>query len=126
MIEPAVRAESIRKSYGAVEVLHGIDLEVQPGEVTCLVGPSGSGKTTFLRCINHLEKISSGRVFVHGELLAYRDSLNPAAIAREIADLQTRMLVLAKDKTEQLYLSTFPSALPDVRSGIRINKAKAS
>lgn len=73
MIEPAVRAESICKSYGAVEVLHGIDLEVQPGEVTCLVGPSGSGKTTFLRCINHLEKISSGRVFVHGELLAYRE-----------------------------------------------------
>ncbi len=73
MSEPAVRAEAIRKSYGAVEVLRGIDLEVQPGEVTCLVGPSGSGKTTFLRCINHLEKISSGRVFVHGELLAYRE-----------------------------------------------------
>ena len=73
MSEPAVRAEAIRKSYGAVEVLRGIDLEVQPGDVTCLVGPSGSGKTTFLRCINHLEKISSGRVFVHGELLAYRE-----------------------------------------------------
>ena len=54
------------------------------------------------------------------ELLAYRDSLNPAAIAREIADLQTRMLVLAKDKTEQLYLASFPSALPDIRKGIRI------
>lgn len=60
------------------------------------------------------------------ELLAYRDTLNPAAIGREIADLQTVLLKLAKDKTEQLYLSTFPSALPDVRSGIRINKPKAS
>ena len=54
------------------------------------------------------------------ELLAYRDSLNPAAIARQIADHQTRLLVLAKDKTEQLYLASFPSALPDIRKGIRI------
>jgi hypothetical protein len=54
------------------------------------------------------------------ELVAYRDSLNPAALARRIADLQTRLLVLAKDKTEQLYLASIPSALPDVRKGIRI------
>ncbi len=54
------------------------------------------------------------------ELLAYRDSLNPAAIARQIADLQTVLLKLAKDKTEQLYLASFPTALPDVRKGIRI------
>ncbi|MEY4230206.1 MAG: hypothetical protein RLZZ362_1055 [Actinomycetota bacterium] len=73
MTEPAMRAEAIRKSFGSVEVLRGIDLEVAVGEVTCLVGPSGSGKTTFLRCINHLEKINSGRVYIHGELLAYRE-----------------------------------------------------
>ena len=54
------------------------------------------------------------------ELLAYRDSLNPAGIAREIANLQAVLLTLAKDKTEQLYLATIPSALPDVRKGIRI------
>ncbi len=60
------------------------------------------------------------------ELLAYRDSLNPAAIGREIADLQTVMLKLAKDKTEQLYLATFPSVLPDVHKGIRISQPKAS
>ena len=54
------------------------------------------------------------------ELRAHRDSLNPAQLARQIADLQTRLLVLAKDKTEQLYLASFPSALPDVRKGIRI------
>ena len=54
------------------------------------------------------------------ELTAYRDQLNPAAIARQIADLQARLLVLAKDKTEQLYLASIPSALPDVRKGIRI------
>lgn len=60
------------------------------------------------------------------ELLAYRDTLNPAALGREIADLQTVLLKLAKDKTEQLYLSTFPSALPDVHKGIRISQPKAS
>jgi hypothetical protein len=54
------------------------------------------------------------------ELVAYRDNLNPAAIARQIAELQTRLLVLAKEKTEQLYLASFPTALPDVRNGIRV------
>ncbi|HSO03388.1 MAG TPA: hypothetical protein VLQ92_02825, partial [Candidatus Limnocylindrales bacterium] len=54
------------------------------------------------------------------ELVAYRDSLNPAKIAREIADLQAVLLKLAKEKTEQLYLASFPSALPDLRKGIRI------
>jgi hypothetical protein len=60
------------------------------------------------------------------ELLAYRDSLNPAAIARQIADLQTALLRLAKDKTEQLYLAAIPTALPEARSGIRIQNKTAS
>jgi len=71
--EPMVSAVSVCKSFGNVEILHGIDLEVMPGEVACLVGPSGSGKTTFLRCINHLEKISSGRLAVNGALVGYRE-----------------------------------------------------
>jgi polar amino acid transport system ATP-binding protein len=73
MIEPALRVEGVRKSYGSVEVLKGIDMQVKPGEVACLVGPSGSGKSTFLRCINHLEKINSGRLYVHGELVGYQE-----------------------------------------------------
>lgn len=73
MIEPALRVEGVRKSYGSVEVLKGIDMKVKPGEVACLVGPSGSGKSTFLRCINHLEKINSGRLYVHGELVGYQE-----------------------------------------------------
>ena len=60
------------------------------------------------------------------ELLAYRDSLNPAAIARQIADLQTALLRLAKDKTEQLYLAAIPTALPEAKSGIRIQNKTAS
>ena len=73
MIEPALRVEGVRKSYGHVEVLKGIDMQVKPGEVACLVGPSGSGKSTFLRCINHLEKINSGRLYVHGERVGYQE-----------------------------------------------------
>ncbi|MFI6152347.1 amino acid ABC transporter ATP-binding protein [Kitasatospora sp. NPDC051170] len=69
---PMVRAEGVHKSYGLVEVLKGIDLEVRQSEVFCLVGPSGSGKSTFLRCINHLEKINGGRLWVDGELVGYR------------------------------------------------------
>ena len=73
MTEPALRVEGVRKSYGHIEVLKGIDMQVKPGEVACLVGPSGSGKSTFLRCINHLEKINSGRLYVHGELVGYQE-----------------------------------------------------
>ncbi len=72
-IEPMVRAEQVHKSYGPVEVLKGIDLQVQQGQVFCLVGPSGSGKSTFLRCINHLEKINAGRLYVDGELVGYKE-----------------------------------------------------
>src|SRR5579862_8190240 len=73
MATPMVRAENVHKSYGRLEVLRGIDLEVAPREVLCIVGPSGSGKSTFLRCINHLEKIDAGRLSVDGELVGYRE-----------------------------------------------------
>jgi polar amino acid transport system ATP-binding protein len=68
-----VKAEAVYKSYGRLEVLRGIDLEVSPKEVMCVIGPSGSGKSTFLRCINHLEKIDAGRLSVDGELVGYRE-----------------------------------------------------
>jgi polar amino acid transport system ATP-binding protein len=71
---PMVEARGVRKSFGRLEVLRGIDLRVLPGEVLCLVGPSGSGKSTFLRCINHLEKIDGGELAVDGELVGYRSS----------------------------------------------------
>jgi polar amino acid transport system ATP-binding protein len=69
-----VKAEGVHKRFGRLEVLKGINLEVQRGEVMCLLGPSGSGKSTFLRCINHLEKINSGRLSVDGELVGYREA----------------------------------------------------
>ncbi|WP_184573573.1 amino acid ABC transporter ATP-binding protein [Streptomyces zagrosensis] len=71
-----VKAEGVHKSFGAVQVLKGIDLEVAPREVFCLIGPSGSGKSTFLRCINHLEKVNAGRLYVDGDLVGYRQQGN--------------------------------------------------
>jgi polar amino acid transport system ATP-binding protein len=69
-----VKAEGVCKSFGHVEVLKGIELEVAPREVMCVIGPSGSGKSTFLRCINHLEKVDAGRLYVDGELVGYREA----------------------------------------------------
>jgi polar amino acid transport system ATP-binding protein len=69
-----VRAENVRKRYGANEVLKGITLNVGQGEVLVLLGPSGSGKSTFLRCINHLETINSGRIYVGDDLIGYREA----------------------------------------------------
>lgn len=63
----ALRLEGVRKSFGKLEVLKGIDLTVGEHEVICLIGASGSGKSTLLRCINLLEPVDAGRIFVHGE-----------------------------------------------------------
>ncbi len=69
---PIVLAQDVHKSFGHTEVLRGINLTVMPGQTVVLIGPSGSGKTTFLRCINHLEKIDKGRIYVGGQLIGYR------------------------------------------------------
>jgi polar amino acid transport system ATP-binding protein len=90
---PMVKAEALFKRFGHLEVLKGITLEVQRGEVMCLLGPSGSGKSTFLRCINHLEKIDAGRLRVDGELVGYREQgdklyeLREADIIRKRAEI---------------------------------------
>ena len=88
-----VKAEQVRKRFGRLEVLRGISLEVQAGEVTVVIGPSGSGKSTFLRCINHLEKIDAGRLWVDGELVGYRQDatllyeLREREVARKRAEI---------------------------------------
>ena len=70
---PMVLAESVCKNFGALRVLKGITLEVGAGQVLVMVGPSGSGKSTFLRCINHLEQVNAGRLYVDGDLIGYRE-----------------------------------------------------
>ncbi len=93
MSSPMVKAEAVRKRFVRHEVLKGITLEVQPGEVLCLLGPSGSGKSTFLRCINHLEKIDSGRLSVDGQLVGYRQEgerlheLRESEVARKRSEI---------------------------------------
>jgi len=68
-----VRGEQIVKCFGQLTVLNGVDLFVKRGQVVVIIGPSGSGKTTLLRCLNHLEKIDGGRIYIDGELLGYRE-----------------------------------------------------
>jgi len=69
--EAALRLEAVRKSFGSVEVLRGVDLNVGEHEVVCLIGASGSGKSTLLRCVNLLERIDAGRIFLHGEEITH-------------------------------------------------------
>ena len=71
--KPMVLAESVCKNFGALRVMKGITLEVGKGQVLVMVGPSGSGKSTFLRCINHLEQVNAGRLYVDGDLIGYRE-----------------------------------------------------
>jgi polar amino acid transport system ATP-binding protein len=74
MTDLMLRAEGVHKRFGRLDVLNGVDLQVQRGEVMCILGPSGSGKSTFLRCVNHLEKIDAGLLMVDGELVGYREA----------------------------------------------------
>jgi polar amino acid transport system ATP-binding protein len=71
---PMVHADSVWKRYGSHWALRGISLDVMAGEVVCLLGPSGSGKTTLLRCLNHIESISAGRIWIDGELVGYAET----------------------------------------------------
>ncbi|MDR3660315.1 MAG: amino acid ABC transporter ATP-binding protein [Mycobacterium sp.] len=90
---PMVRAEQVCKNFGALQVLKGVTLEVHRGRVLVLVGPSGSGKSTFLRCINHLEQVNAGRLYVDEELVGYRErggklhELPPKEAARQRRDV---------------------------------------
>ena len=92
MVTPMVRAERVHKRFGRVEALRGVDLTVQPGEVTVIIGPSGSGKSTFLRCINHLEQISAGRLWVDGELVG-----EVLAVMRDLAASGMTMVVVTHE-----------------------------
>lgn len=85
-----VELRSVRKSFGSLEVLKGVDLEVRTGEVAVVLGPSGSGKSTLLRTINHLEKVDGGWVSVDGSLVGYRRSGDKLYELREREVLKQR------------------------------------
>lgn len=85
-VKPLVKIEGVHKLFGDNHVLKGIDMTVNPGEVSVIIGPSGSGKSTLLRCINLLETISAGRVYVHDDLIGYKE------INGKLHDLNTKQI----------------------------------
>jgi polar amino acid transport system ATP-binding protein len=97
MTAAMVEAHGIRKHFGSTQILRGIDLRVQRGSVTCLIGPSGSGKTTFLRCINHLEKVDAGRLYVDGQLIGYEERNG------RLYELKPRQVAESRRKTGMVF-----------------------
>ena len=91
---PMVSVRGVHKFFGDLHVLRGVDLDIAQGEVCVILGPSGSGKSTLLRCLNMLEGISAGRVYIDGELLGYREYANGVLFERhdkEIAAQRSRI-----------------------------------
>ncbi len=93
MTMPMVKVERVHKRFGRVEALRGVDVEVQRAEVKVIIGPSGSGKSTLLACINHLEKIDAGRIWVDGQLVGYRQEGTQLYELREREIAQRRAVI---------------------------------
>ncbi|CCH31010.1 amino acid ABC transporter ATP-binding protein [Actinosynnema sp. NPDC047251] len=110
-----LRIRGIRKSFGDVVVLRGVDLDVAPGEVVCVLGPSGSGKSTLLRCVNHLEPVDAGFVQVDDELVGYehRDGRLYESAERDIARTRRRMGMVF----QQFHLFSHLTAVRNVTLG---------
>jgi polar amino acid transport system ATP-binding protein len=110
---PMVELRAVRKSFGSVEVLKGVDLTIASGEVVCLIGASGSGKTTLLRCINHLDSVSSGRVVVDGTLMGYSET------SRHLVELSAKRIAAQRSNIGMVFqrFNLFPhmTALENVR-----------
>lgn len=110
-----VKASGVRKSYGAFEALKGVDLEVERGEVLCIIGPSGSGKSTLLRCMNQLEVVDGGTLWVNGELVGYR------RVGQKLYELSERDIARQRLATGMVFqrFNLFPhkTALENVTEG---------
>lgn len=115
---PAILSRDVRKSFGTVEVLRGISLDVQPGEVFGIIGPSGSGKSTFLRCLNSLESIDGGDLYVNGEFVGHRFDRG------KLYQLNDRELAAQRMRTGMVFqrfnLFAHMTALENVISGLII------
>ncbi|RWD66341.1 MAG: amino acid ABC transporter ATP-binding protein [Mesorhizobium sp.] len=119
-----LRAKDVRKSFGSFEALRGIDLEINLGEVVCVIGPSGSGKSTILRCINQLETIDSGAIWINGELIGYRRTGN------RLLELSEREIARQRLSTGMVFqrFNLFPhmTALQNVTEGpVQVLKVSA-
>ncbi|WP_262285881.1 amino acid ABC transporter ATP-binding protein [Micromonospora sp. MA102] len=119
-----VRCHALRKSFGRLEVLRGIDLTIERGRVVCVVGPSGSGKSTLLRCLNHLEEPQAGRVYVDGELIGYSERggrLRPLPDARLRRQRESIGMVF-----QRFHLFPHRTALENVMEGLVAVKGVAA
>jgi polar amino acid transport system ATP-binding protein len=118
MAEPIIRAEGIHKSFGRLKVLKGISMSVNQGEMFVLIGPSGSGKSTLLRCVNHLEEINAGRIWVDGDLVGYRQ------VGEKLHELRDSEIVDSRAKIGMVFqqFNLFPhmTALENVALAPRI------
>ncbi|MET8909575.1 amino acid ABC transporter ATP-binding protein [Micromonospora sp. NPDC004551] len=116
MTPPMVQCHALRKSFGRLEVLRGIDLTIERGRVVCVVGPSGSGKSTLLRCLNHLEEPQAGRVYVDGDLIGYEERggrLRPLPDARLRRQRESIGMVF-----QRFHLFPHRTALENVMEGL--------
>ncbi|MEU1386379.1 MULTISPECIES: amino acid ABC transporter ATP-binding protein [unclassified Nonomuraea] len=123
-----VKIESVRKRFGQLEVLRGVSLDVPAGGVVCVVGPSGSGKSTLLRCVNRLETIDAGRVWVDGKLMGFSEQggklhlLRPDELCRQRQEIGMVF--------QRFHLFPHMTALENVMEGPctvkRLSKAKAA
>jgi polar amino acid transport system ATP-binding protein len=127
MTKLMVDAQGVRKSYGAVDVLRGIDLRVSHGEVACVIGPSGSGKSTFLRCINHLERIDGGAIVVNGKLVGYqhRESHLSELSERQIARNRVEIGMVFQRFNLFPHLTALENVMIGPRTVLRLPKAEA-
>ena len=124
---PLVHAVNVHKSFGRNEVLKGIDIDVAEGEVVCLLGPSGSGKNTFLRCINQLEDIQAGRIWVDGELAGYKEK--PTKGGTKLFRLKDKEIAAQRREIGMVFqrFNLFPhmTALENVMEGpVRVQRRK--
>jgi polar amino acid transport system ATP-binding protein len=126
-MDAMIEARGVQKSFGAVKALHGVSMEVNKGQVVCLIGPSGSGKSTFLRCINHLEVPDSGDIRVDGRPIGYVETMGRRRQmrGRELAELRAGIGMVFQLFYLWPHLSVIENVtlgLTDVR-GIRLDEA---
>lgn len=133
MSAPLLRVERLRKTFGNIEVLKGIDLEIRQGDVTCIVGPSGSGKSTLLRCLNYLEEPTAGAVFLQNEPIGvrwkgdklYKLTFNQLARQRQRMGMVFQGFHLFPHKTALENVIEAPILVKGTPKDLAVNEARA-
>ena len=123
-----LRAEGIHKSFGAIEVLRGVSVQAQAGDVISMIGSSGSGKSTFLRCLNLLERPDRGSISIAGEALAMRPGRGgalQAADARQLQRLRSRVAMVFQEFNLWAHMTAAENVMEAPVQVLRLPKAEA-